>query len=68
MKLCISRKSVYGLSEGSVLDQYWDKRDSNWAHTLSLTRKLKSGKSQTVRILEDRAKEFPPQPFVSVIP
>ena len=50
--------------EDTVLEQYWDRKEVAWNHTMSLTRKFKSGETQMERILEDRARRLIPQAFV----
>ena len=49
--------------EGSILEQYWDRKEGSWNHTIRLSKMISGGESSLERITEKKARQLLPEAF-----
>ena len=49
--------------EGSILEQYWDRKEGTWNHTIRLSKMISGGESSLERITEIKARQLLPEAF-----
>ena len=49
--------------EGSILEQYWDRKNQAWNHTIRLSKMISGDESSLERITERKARQLLPEAF-----
>jgi len=49
--------------EGSILEQYWDRKEGSWSHTIRLSKMISGGDGSAERITEIKARQLLPEAF-----
>ena len=49
--------------QDSILEQYWDRKEGSWNHTIRLSKMISGGESSLERITEKKARQLLPEAF-----